>query len=131
MISIGTLRGDKMNNRVKRKSLIIALFVCIFASFVGFSITKTSQKAIAENAWQTGVFEMEDGVSLKLSNKNGLRFILKMDNSVYNFVKNNDDVELGFIIAPEELIVDAGGNYLDMAKKVKIVVDKDKIYQEE
>ena len=129
--SIGALRGDKMNNRVKRKSLIIALFVCIFASFVGFSITKTSQKAIAENAWQTGVFEMEDGVSLKLSNNNGLRFIVKMDKGVRDFIVNNDDsVELGFVIAPEQLMTAANGNYLEMEKKVKIVVDKNKIYQE-
>ena len=84
---------------------------------------------MAESAWQTGVFEMEDGVSLKLSNNNGLRFIVKMDNSVYSFVKDNDSVELGFVIAPEQLMTGANGNYLEMSKKVQIVVDKNKIYQ--
>ena len=120
-----------MKNSVKRNSLILTLLICMFVALIGFSFTKVTQRAKAEEgAWQTGLFEMEDGVSLKLSNSNGIRFIVKMDKDVRDFVVNNDSVELGFIIAPEQLMVEANGNYLGMSKKVQIPVNKNTIYQE-
>lgn len=121
-----------MKKRV-RISSIVALFICMLASIVGFSFTKVMQKAYASDFdWQSeGVFEMEDGVSLKLSNSNGLRFIVKMDDDVASFVKENENVEYGFVIAPEQLMKAANGDYLNMPKKVHVVGNKQKIYYED
>jgi hypothetical protein len=88
----------------------IALWICSVVMFVsvvglgGMFVTPTAQ-VNAAYAWQTeGVFEMQDGASLRLSETNGLRFIVKMDEGLANFIKDNDDVEFGFVIAPQNLM---------------------------
>lgn len=117
------------------KKILLAVFMTVFAVaslagiFVSAPLKQSSVKA--EAAWQTeGVFEMEDGVSLKLCETSGLRFIVKMDKTVYDFVMENDGAELGFVIAPKDLMLAANGDYLNMSKKVGGAVDKAKIYQE-
>ena len=116
-----------------KKSFIVVLLLCLCLSLTAFSFTNlASKKATAtQQAWQTeGVFAMEDGVALKLSNAGGLRFRVKMDESVKSFLDSNADAELGFIFAPEELMLAANGDYLGMSKKVCGAVDKGKIYKE-
>ncbi|MBQ7368897.1 MAG: hypothetical protein IJW60_04235, partial [Clostridia bacterium] len=91
---------------------------------------KKSVRAAEAEVWQTGVFEMNDGVSLRFSDENGLRFIVKMDEDVANFVTSTEEAEMGFIIAPESLMIKANGDYINMAQKIGGAIDKNKIYQE-
>ncbi len=115
-----------------KKSFIVVLLLCLCSSLIAFSFTnKAGKRAQAtQEAWQTGVFEMEDGVSLKLSNEGGLRFIVKMDESVKSFLDSSEASELGFVFAPEELMLQAIGDYLNMSKKISGAVDKQKIYKD-
>ena len=107
------------------------MFVSIAGLVVVSSTHTTKAKAASETTWQTGVFEMDDGASLKLGSVGGLRFMVKMEETVYNFVKENDDVEMGFIIAPKQLMVAANGDYLNMPLKIGGAIDKDKLYLDE
>ena len=121
-----------MRTKTMKNVLLWIASIFLFVSLAGLFLVQSMQKksARAEAAWQTGVFEMNDGVSLRLSDNNGLRFIVKMDESVANFVKENEGAEMGFIIAPEELMLQANGDYINMEKKIGGAIDKNKIYQE-
>ena len=117
-----------------KKIIILPIFVVMLFSFVlGFS--SMGYKAFASSYEATtlvsGEFAMDDGVSLKLNNDGGLRFILRMNEDVKNYVcdENNADVKLGVIVAPKDLMLAANGDYLGMAKKVDIEIDKAKLYQ--
>ena len=117
------------------KKILLSVFSAVFAVALGigvFNSLSVTEKASAAEAetWQTGLFEMEDGVSLKLSEKSGLRFIVKMDETVYSFLQANEDVELGFIMAPESLMIAADGDYINMPKKIGGSADKEMIYQD-
>ena len=115
-------------NFIKRILITLCFFVFAFASAIGvaFSIPKSAR---AEGAWQTGVFEMEDGVSLQFSQVGGMRFIVKMDDAVYEYVTATESVELGIIIAPKELMLAANGDYINMPKKIGGAIAEEKIYQ--
>ena len=102
------------------------MFLCVI---VGVAFAPKTASAEDTVDWQTGsVFEMDDGASLKLGNVGGLRFIARMDKTVYDFVMANDDAEFGFIIAPKNLMLAANGDYLNMSLKIGGAADKDKIY---
>ena len=104
------------------------MFLCVIA---GVALTPKTASAAGTDDWKTtGVFEMDDGASLKLGNVGGLRFIVRMDETVYNFVVDNEDAELGFVIAPKNLMLAANGDYLNMPKKIGGAVDKTKVYQD-
>lgn len=115
------------------KNVLLSAFSAICAVTVAIGVAVAlpeSAPAKAENTvWKTGLFEMEDGVSLKLCETSGMRFIVKMDEDVCNFVKENEDAEMGFVIAPKNLMVAANGDYLNMPKKIGGPINKDKIYQ--
>jgi len=89
-----------------------------------------TEKASADTTWQTGVFEMDDGASLKLGQVGGLRFIVRMDESVYSFIKDTADAEYGFVIAPKNLLQAAEGDYLNMPLKIGGAADKAKLYKD-
>ena len=130
-----------MKKNLIRKGFLFALSAAFMtAAAAGIAVsTMQSKSAAAESltlvdgsdAWETGVFEMIDGVSLKLNETNGLRFIVKMDEDVRNFVKTTEDAEIGFIIAPESLMQAANGDYINMPKYVGGAAEKNKIYQAE
>ena len=118
-----------------KKIIILPIFVVMLFSFV-FGFLSMGYKAFASTYETTtlvsGEFAMDDGVSLKLNNDGGLRFILRMNEDVKNYVcdENNADVKLGVIVAPKDLMLAANGDYLGMAKKVDIEIDKAKLYQD-
>jgi len=60
----------------------VFLFVFLAGIYVGQPIQKRSARAAEVEIWKTGVFEMNDGVSLRFSDENGLRFIVKMDEDI-------------------------------------------------
>ena len=124
-------KGYKMKKSIKN-ALIWILSVFLFVSIVGFAglTANGGIKVFASSSISDGTFEMLDGTSLKLGQKNGLRFIVKMDETMYNFVKGNDDVEMGFIIAPKTIVTQANGDYLNM-NHVGGAIDKNKIYSED
>ena len=121
-----------MRTKTMKNVLLWIASIFLFISLAGLFWIQSMQKknARAEATWQTGVFEMNDGVSLRLSDENGMRFIVKMDETVANFVKENDDAEMGFVIAPKQLMLEANGDYLNMEKQIGGAIDKNKIYQE-
>ena len=103
-------------------------FLCVLA---GVALAPKTASAAETATWQTGsVFEMDDGVSLKLGNVGGMRFIVRMDETVHTFLQENEDAELGFVIAPKNLMLAANGDYLNMPLKIGGAADKDKMYQE-
>ena len=119
-------------NFIRKSLLTLCMITFMIVSIVGvvFTLPTKSEKAAAtETAWKTsGLFEMEDGVSLQFSQVGGMRFIVKMDETVYNFVKNTAGAELGFVIAPKNLMLEANGDYLNMPKKIGGSIDKNKVY---
>ncbi|MBQ3020539.1 MAG: DUF4838 domain-containing protein [Clostridia bacterium] len=121
-----------MRTKTMKNVLLWIASIFLFISLAGLFWIQSMQKknARAEATWQTGVFEMNDGVSLRLSDENGMRFIVKMDEIVANFVKENDSAEMGFVIAPKQLMLEANGDYLNMEKQIGGAIDKNKIYQE-
>ncbi len=121
-----------MRTKTMKNVLLWIASIFLFISLAGLFWIQSMQKknARAEATWQTGTFEMVDGVSLRLSDENGMRFIVKMDETVANFVKKYDDAEMGFVIAPKQLMIAANGDYLGMEKRVGGAIDKNKIYQE-
>ncbi|MBE5742398.1 MAG: hypothetical protein E7360_03645, partial [Clostridiales bacterium] len=107
--------------------LFAIAFSCVLA-FTGVNAFKTVAKA--DFNWKTdGVFEMDDGVSLRLGGKSGLRFIIRMDETVATFVKDNAEVELGVIISTHDRI-EKTNDYINIDKKVGGAIDKNKIYQD-
>ena len=112
------------------KKIAIILFA-IFASTISFAITGFAAKADTEAATcpTSGVFEIKDKVGLKLNEDGGMRWILKIDEAYFNYIKNNSAAEVGFIIAPKFLMDKANGDYYGMQKKIVVKVDKNKIYE--
>ena len=123
-----------MRTKTMRNVLLWIASIFLFVVLAGIclvgSMQKKSARAAEAEAWKTGVFEMNDGVSLRFSDENGLRFIVKMDEDVANFVTTTEEAEMGFIIAPESLMLKANGDYINMAQKIGGAIDKNKIYQE-
>ena len=115
-----------------RKILLWIASAFMFLSVIGLVATMPQVKKAfaAEEAWQTGTFEMDNGASLKLGEVGGLRFIVRMDEEVCEFVKTHDDAELGFVIAPKNLMLAANGDYLGMKTKIGGAIDKNKLYQD-
>ena len=127
----GGFKEEKKMSKLKKKITII-LFA-VFALTISFAITGFKAKAKADTEVATcptsGVFEINDKVGLKLNEDGGMRWILKMDEAHFGYIKGNEAVELGFIIAPKILMDQANGKYYDMQKKIVVTVDKEKIYE--
>lgn len=87
----------------KIKNKIMVLILAVFALASCFAAAGFPEKAKAEEATcpQDGIFEIVDKVSLKLNEDGGLRWILKASDEIYNYVKGNDSVEMGFVVAPK------------------------------
>ena len=124
-----------MRKNLIRNSLIWILSALAFISISCFAFFTAGNPltARAESDWQTGTFEMEDGTSLKIGqnmkNGGGMRFVVKMDKSVYDALCADANAEFGVVIAPKNLMLEANGDYLNMSKKIGGAIDKNRIYQ--
>ena len=131
MTLTGGFKEEKKMSKLKKK-ITIVLFA-VFALTISFAITGFAAKAKADTKAATcptsGVFEINDKVGLKLNEDGGMRWILKMDKAHFSYIKGNEAVELGFVIAPKILMDQANGKYYDMQKKIVVRVNKDKIYE--
>ena len=119
----------------KRAGLISVLATAFVATmaFAGITANQTVASAAGEN---NNVFVMENGASLKISEDGGIRFRVKMDEAQKNYVTENDNVTLHFLVAPNEFFnaVPAENGTYDyynkLSKKIEINVDETKIYEE-
>ena len=114
-----------------RKRLTIIL-LAVFASLLTVAVTGFTTKAKAADINLDGeTFEIADKVSLKLNEDGGMRWILKVSDNVYNYVKGTEGVEMGFVIAPKVLMDKAtDGDYYGMAQRILIPIDKARGYQD-
>ena len=113
-----------------RKRLTIIL-LAVFASLLTVAVTGFTTKAKAADINLDGeTFEIADKVSLKLNEDGGMRWILKVSDNLYNYVKDNEGVEMGFVIAPKVLMDRANGDYYGMAQRILIPIDIAKGYQD-
>ena len=113
-----------------RKRLTIIL-LAVFASLLTVAVTGFTTKAKAADINLDGeTFEIADKVSLKLNEDGGMRWILKVSDNVYNYVKGTSGVEMGFVIAPKVLMDRANGDYYGMAQRILIPIDIAKGYQD-
>ena len=112
-----------------RKRLTIIL-LAVFASLLTVAVTGFTTKAKAADINLDGeTFEIADKVSLKLNEDGGMRWILKVSDNVYNYVKGTEGVEMGFVIAPKVLMDRANGDYYGMAQRILIPIEIAKGYQ--
>ena len=115
-----------INNKIR---IVLVAFFAAIMCFASTSLFATVAKAEGESSCpKTGTFAIEDKISLKLNDKGGMRWILKMDKAHHDYIMNNKAVEVGFIIAPKVLMGKADGDYYGMSQKIVIVVDKGSIY---
>ena len=88
----------------------------------------TSAKAAGETYPSESKIELMEGVSIKLNDDGGMRFVAKMNEAAENYIKNNENASLVALIAPENVIGN-GEDYATLKDKcVKIVANKDNIY---
>ena len=115
-----------INNKIR---IVLVAFFAAIMCFASTSLFATVAKAEGESSCpKTGTFAIEDKISLKLNDKGGMRWILKMDKAHHDYIMNNKAVEVGFVIAPKVLMDKADGDYYGMSQKIVIVVDKGSIY---
>mgnify|MGYP004694818721 FL=1 len=113
-----------------RKRLTIVI-LAVFASLLTVAVTGFTTKAKAADINLDGeTFEIADKVSLKLNEDGGMRWILKVSDNVYNYVKDTESVEMGFVIAPKVLMDRANGDYYGMAQRILIPIEIAKGYQD-
>lgn len=112
------------NKKIKWVSLLATAFVATAGFAVG---------SIAEAKADTNVFAMENGTSLKISESGGIRFRVQMDEAQKNYITENENVTLHFLVAPHEFYNAVNGNdyYNGLTKKNVINVDEAKIYEED
>ena len=110
---------------LKHKRFLAGMVFAAFAviSAVCCLFTFRTQNVSAETL-VSQTFVMEDGVSAKLSDKGGIRFRVKMDETTKDNVVNNNDVTLEFVVAPEKYFTDG----IAEDKGLVIPVDESKIY---
>lgn len=115
-----------INNKIR---IVLVAFFAAIMCFASTSLFATVAKAEGESSCpKMGTFAIEDKISLKLNDKGGMRWILKMDKAHHDYIMNNKAVEVGFVIAPKVLMDKADGDYYGMSQKIVIVVDKGSIY---
>ena len=122
-------RGGKMKTINNKIRIVLVAFFAAIMCFASTSLFATIAKAEGESSCpETGIFAIEDKISLKLNDKGGMRWTLKMDEAHYNYIINNETVKVGFIIAPKVLMDKADGDYYGMSQKIVVGIDEGKIY---
>ena len=104
--------------------------------FSAFLFAKPAEVQVQAEEGTQSILEMENGTSLKINSEGGLRFRVKMDETEKNYIVNNDNISLYFLIAPKDLfdnVTYTNGEwdfYNGLTQKLTIPVDENKIYQE-
>ena len=121
--------GMKMRkNKLIRLAFLCLAFCLSVACAVLFGGATNTVSARAE-ATTSPTFEVAVGASVRLSESTGLRFIVKIDESLATKIKADDNISLKILISPQYYFDKiADGEYRNLEKKVEITVDKNKIY---
>ena len=114
---------------IKLRNVLLLILVALFSvCCIGTLLSTNTANA------QTVTFEMVEGAQFGLT-RDGIRFVVKMDESVYDKVVTNDaedKVKLSVYVAPIQffnaLEGENAGRYDLLAKKVEIKIDEQKIY---
>ena len=119
-----------------KKTKWIAVLATAFVATTGFAFGSVVETKAATD-FTNGMFEMEAGASLKISEEGGVRFRVKMDEAQKDYITENDNVTLHFLVAPHEFfnaVPNVNGTrdyYNGLSKKKVIDVDEAKIYEED
>lgn len=111
-----------------KKPIFILVFVVLSAiMFAGAGFV--SAKAEGEVVPSEAKIELADGISIKLNDNGGMRFVAKMNESAKNYVCDNENVSLVALIAPDYVIGD-GEDFATLKDTcIKIVANKAAIYE--
>ena len=112
----------KSRNIIIKTLVILSAFLFISAAALSLGVFRANAEVPA------GTFEIESsGVSLKLNETDGLRFVVKMDENVKNYVTENENVVLGFVIGPKQIM----DNYTEWygKKLLQFPVEKNTVYK--
>ena len=132
-----------MMKTIKRVKLcLIAFFAVVFASMT-LTLAATNVKRVAAAETATETFVMDDaGLTLRMTDGVGLRFKVKMSESLGSKIKDTDGVTLNFLVAPRAAFDIVNGNYATLVAAAKAatgnsapariqVAEKSKIYDED
>ena len=127
---------------IKRVKLcLIAFFAVVFASMTLTLVATNVKRADAAAALDTATFVMDDtGLTLRTNNQVGPRFKVKMEKGLADRIRN-ENITLGFLIAPRAAFDKANYNYETLFNAAKSATgtsapariqeaDKNKIYEE-
>lgn len=114
-----------INNFKLKLLLLVSLFV---ASIILFSASGLIlAKADTEEPF-VPVMTFEENTSVKITSE-GLRFRVEIDKATRDYIVDNENVTMGFFIAPTELMTAVEDkNYHGMSKKIEVSVNEDTIY---
>lgn len=127
---------------IKRVKLcLIAFFAVVFASMTLTLVATNVKRVDAAAALDTATFVMDDtGLTLRTNNQVGPRFKVKMEKGLADRIRN-ENITLGFLIAPRAAFDKANYNYETLLAAAKSATgtsapariqeaDKNKIYEE-
>ena len=120
-------------NKTKILILIAISFFAILAGMISMNVFHAF--VFAETQTEEINLTMNDGVALKINADGGLRFRVRMNETSYTAIMNDENLKLSVIITPEEFFNKVtDGNYyktLNQGKRSKIVeIKKASIYQD-
>lgn len=121
--------------KTMKKSVLFLLTPFVVGAVVGATTTFSANA----DTFEPQTFAMVDGASLALYDNGGLRFQVKMDEETKDYIVNNDEVTMSFILSKRsnfEAVMKAGGEFADLLSgdnkyAVEVEVDETKIYQYE
>ena len=112
----------------KKKIIIIALSLFMALTMAIGLFTGLNKNVV--KADDASYFEMEDGISIKLNEDGGMRFIVKMDTAIGQSLISGEK-SMKFIIAPTFIFDYADSKdikYIDLTQKIVVDVEKTKVY---
>ena len=109
----------------KTKKLLIATSAVSLGMIAGGFVALGGEKAAAETPKIPDVCEIsvQDGTSLKLNEKGGLRFIFKMNSAMKKYIADNDTAD------NVKLIAHVGPATSVATQNVSCTIDEEKLYQ--
>lgn len=117
---------------MKRKSLLKIFGATLALCVVSGALVSVNTALTAKAAAPTGaLFKMEEKASVRLGDNaddSGIRFRVVMDETMKNYIVDNEEVTYGFLIFQQKDLATVSGNYHDIAMKVAIDGDEKKIY---
>lgn len=121
----------KTKKKIKKTSLsVILMVVAVCALFTATLFGLNAKNAYAEDTTAAQyTLEVSDGISLKLNDQGGMRFVVKTNKATYNYLKSNDGVTLNVLIGPASQFTTEATYATLKDSLIKVAIDKAKIFQ--